>query len=179
MDERFVETSRLRTRLLTHEDAEALAELFSHPGVNEHLPWGDDPLEEARENITLTRMHWSMHGFGPWALESRETNALVGRAGLGFCENGKDVHYACFLAPQLQKSGVATELIRVVFRHAFRTLKLPRFFCYTRPENKQAQVAILASGMLASEDRMQEGLVQKWFVLEADDWEKRLASKVT
>jgi RimJ/RimL family protein N-acetyltransferase len=169
--ERTVETSRVRTRMFTYDDVDALAELYSDPRVNAHLPYGADPPEEARNTIVGARMTWRMYGYGPWAVESKETGELVGQAGLSPFEDSEDVHYNCILASSVQGKSVATELIKQVYIFAFRTVQLPRFFTYTRIENVQAQTAIVAAGMVPTADRMAEGLVQRWFVLERERWE--------
>src|SRR5262245_8806645 len=79
-----VETSRLRLRELTHEDAGFIRELVNDPAWLRFI--GDrnvHTLDDARGYVDKIREgSYARHGFGLWVAESSETAEALGLAGL-------------------------------------------------------------------------------------------------
>ena len=55
--------------------------------------------EQAWENIAIILGHWSLLGYGIWALECRTTGQLIGRAGLLNLPGWPDVEVCWALSP--------------------------------------------------------------------------------
>ena len=98
--------------------------------------------------------HWRRHGFGPFALESREADD-AGRF-LGFA----GVAYPAYLPALAERPeigwrlargawgrGLATEAALAARDHAFETLGLPELIAIVHPENERSQAVARKLGM--------------------------------
>jgi RimJ/RimL family protein N-acetyltransferase len=82
------------------------------------------------------RRHWEKHGIGPWAVEERETGALVGRLGLKYHRLWPDdLELGWKLDPAVWGRGYATEGGVAGLRYAFETLGLDRVVSIVHPRN--------------------------------------------
>jgi RimJ/RimL family protein N-acetyltransferase len=78
-----VETERLLLRGWRESDTDAWAELCSDDEVMRSLGReGGVSVGDAWREMAMLAGHWTLKGFGHWALELRASRELVGRAGL-------------------------------------------------------------------------------------------------
>ncbi len=117
--------------------------------------------------------HWDAHGFGPWALESREPGSegrFLGFAGLAFpppflAAAGSGPELGWRLAPWAWGRGLATEAAGAARDDAFARLELPELFSIIHPGNERSQRVAAKLGM--HRDRQIENPV---FGIEVDVW---------
>jgi RimJ/RimL family protein N-acetyltransferase len=130
-----LETARLTLRAFTIDDWDAYAEMYADPAFVRFL--GGEPLSKAQAwgNIALILGHWSLLGYGIWALESKETGELVGRAGLLNLPGWPDVELCWALSPRFWGNGYATEAAQASMRWAFEEAGLGRLISLIHPEN--------------------------------------------
>jgi [ribosomal protein S5]-alanine N-acetyltransferase len=76
-------TPRLRLRGFEPRDFDAYATMMAEPEVTRHRGDGK-PLTrvDAWRQLAMFLGHWSVRGFGIWAVELRATGELAGRIGL-------------------------------------------------------------------------------------------------
>ena len=75
-------TQRLVLRGFEERDFDAYAEMMANPEVARFLGDGRAlPRGEAWRQLAYIVGHWQLRGFGLWAVEERESGALVGRIG--------------------------------------------------------------------------------------------------
>ena len=79
--------------------------------------------------------HWSLRGFGQWALEARATGEFVGRAGLWQPEGWPGLEVGWILARPHWGQGYATEAGRAAIEYAFGELDAGHVISLIRPEN--------------------------------------------
>lgn len=133
-----IETRRLWLRPLRDEDAEALADIFSHPSVVRYSGGRSPSLEDVREGI---RRHISGYyderGYGLLAAELRETGEVIGRIGFLTTEidDSLDAELHYHLAPAAWGNGLATEATRAVLRWGFENRNLSRVVAVIHPDN--------------------------------------------
>src|SRR5687767_1250386 len=77
-----LETDRLILRMLRASDFDAYAEMHADPAVMRYIGDGQ-PLARPMAWRSLATMigHWSLRGYGLWAVEERSSGKLVGRIG--------------------------------------------------------------------------------------------------
>ena len=77
-----VETERLLLRGFRADDFPAYARLVADPVVTQHLGDGR-PLVgyDAWRQLAMFAGHWTLRGFGVWAVEERASGAFIGRIG--------------------------------------------------------------------------------------------------
>lgn len=137
-----IETSRLRLRALTEDDAEDLARIFSHPSVVRYSGGSSPTLDQVREGI---RAHISAYyrdrGYGLLAAELRDTGEIVGRVGFLATEidgtGDAELHY--HLAPVAWGNGLATEAARAVLEWGLDEVGLNRVVAVIHPENQASR----------------------------------------
>jgi RimJ/RimL family protein N-acetyltransferase len=118
-------TERLLLRALEPRDVEPYAAMMADPEVTRHLGDGR-PLGrgEAWRQMAMFLGHWTLRGFGIWAVESRATGAFLGRIGCFEPDGwpGFEVGYA--------REGAAAAL-----RWARETLGRDEIISVIRPDN--------------------------------------------
>jgi RimJ/RimL family protein N-acetyltransferase len=131
-----IETSRLRLRLFTPDDLDALYAVTSDPEVMKYLGTSDPrSREKTRATIDAILRHWTEHGFGIWALEHKAEQRLIGWCGLQLLEKTPEIELAYLLAKAYWNQGLATEAARAAIEYGFGELKLKRIVAIARPEN--------------------------------------------
>lgn len=128
-----LDTPRLRLRLWRPQDRAPFFAINTEPEVLRYLP----PVTRAGSDAMLDRYeaHFAQHGFGYWALEDKDSTALIGCCGL------MHVPFEAFFAPAVeigwrlsatwQGKGFATEAGRAVLDHAFGPMGLNRVTSFT------------------------------------------------
>ncbi|MGE5177505.1 MAG: GNAT family N-acetyltransferase [Bacteroidota bacterium] len=134
-----LETERLILRQFRDSDIEAYAAMCADPEVMRYIGEGK-PLsrDDAWRNMAMVAGHWSLRGYGMWAVEERSTGALVGRVGLYYPEGwpGQEVGWA--LARPHWGKGFAFEAARASLAHAFEILQWRRAISLIDPENRRS-----------------------------------------
>lgn len=142
----IVETPRLRMRAFTRADWEPYAAMYADAGFARYL--GGRPLSKAEtfENMAVILGHWALLGYGIWALESRTTGELIGRAGLLNLPGWPDVEVCWALAPRFWGHGYATEAAEASVRGAFTAGGLGRLISLIDPANRASEAVALRIG---------------------------------
>jgi len=134
-----LETERLLLRPVRQTDLEAYAVMCADPEVMRYL--GDRAVlsrEDAWRQMAVLAGHWSLRGFGSWALEERATGRFLGRAGLHYPEGWPDREVNWALARQYWGKGFAFEAANAVLAHAFGTLQWERATSLIDPKNHRS-----------------------------------------
>lgn len=144
-----IDTPRLRLRHWRPEDRPAFFALNQEPAVVRFLT----PLtrEGSDARIARAEAHLEAHGWGNWAVEARETGALIGLCGLmpvTFEEFFTPaVEIAWRLSTAWQGRGYAREAAEAALGYAFDTLGLDRVVAFTVPANEASWGLMKRLGM--------------------------------
>lgn len=156
---RVLETERLRLRWLCGDDAAFMAELVNDPSWVRFI--GDRGVrseEDARALIeTRYEAAYLRDGFGLWAMERRDDEALVGICGLVRRASlpCPDLGYA--MLPRHWGAGYATEAAVACLAYAERTLGLTRVLAITSPDNERSKRVLERVGMQERPTTILEG----------------------
>lgn len=146
----MVETARLRLREYAESDAEAFYRLNSDPAVMRFV--GDalvESVDQARRIIRAYPMaDYRTYGFGRWACALRESEEVIGFAGLKFLPETGEVDLGYRLLPAYWGQGLATEAGVAVVRYGFETLKLAEITALVRPGNNASMRVLAKCGLL-------------------------------
>jgi RimJ/RimL family protein N-acetyltransferase len=131
-----LETGRLLLRGLRPEDLDAYAAMYADPDVMHFLEDGR-PLDRAAawRSMAVHLGHWSLRGYGQWALVERATGEFVGRAGLWQPDGWPGLEVGWVLGRRHWGRGYATEAGHAAIAHAFDALGAVRVISLIRPEN--------------------------------------------
>lgn len=151
-----IHTPRLLMRRWSGTDRAPFAELNADPAVMEHFPATLTP-SESDALVDRFEAHFEEHGFGMWALETRDTGELVGFTGLQvprfrvtWMEDRAQpvVEVGWRLARAAWGRGYATEAGRASLDHAFAALALPEVVSFTTVGNLRSQAVMQRLGMV-------------------------------
>jgi RimJ/RimL family protein N-acetyltransferase len=132
-----LETERLRLRPFRESDFEDYAELCGDPEVSRYLSARLN-REQSWRHLAFLIGHWTLRGYGMWAVEQRETGAFLGRIGFADPDGWPGCELAWTLARRWWGHGYATEGARAALAHAFTRLNKDRVISLIRAENRNS-----------------------------------------
>ena len=151
----MIETERLRMREWRDDDLAPLARIFSDTRVREYFPSTLDE-EQSAEWLERNRQHFADHGYGMWAIESRQEAALIGYLGL------VQVNFVSHFTPAVEigwgfahdawGQGYASESGRAALGHGFEQLGLDEIVSMTVPANTRSWGLMRGLGMRRNPD---------------------------
>lgn len=129
-------TDRLLLRGFRPGDVEPYVAMMADPDVTRYLADGR-PLSraDAWRQLALFIGHWTLCGFGLWAVEERATGAFIGRIGCMQPEGWPGFEIAYTLVPHAWGRGYAREGAAAALDFARRTLGRTDIISIIRPGN--------------------------------------------
>jgi ribosomal-protein-alanine N-acetyltransferase len=143
-----LETERLILRKVDRED------------LKDIIAWEDVPIAgsaevQAQEFLAYCFREYRERGIGPWGLQLRETNAIVGNCGLPhIIVKTLCGEVNCYVAPRHRGRGLATEALKALLEFGFRDIGLARIQARCELSNLSSQRLTQKVGMTF------EGLVE-------------------
>ena len=143
-------TSRLVLRHWRDDDVATFSALSADPAVMQYLvPFAD---REAMDGwVSVARMHWQEHGFGPWIVELPGEALMIGVVGLN------NLRFALPFAPAVEAAwrlahrywgrGYAYEAARAAIDDGFGRLGLKEIVAFTVPANRASRRVMETLGM--------------------------------
>ncbi len=134
-----IDTPRLHLRGFRDDDFPAYAVLVGDPEVTRHLGDGRalTPADAWRQ-MAMFAGHWTLRGFGVWAVEERATGRFVGRIGCFEPEGWPAFEIAYTLSPEVWGRGYAVEGARAALEYAHRVLGRRGVTSVIRPGNARS-----------------------------------------
>ena len=132
-----LETERLWLRAFREEDLDAYAAICADPEVMRYL--GDGRVlsrADAWRQMALIIGHWTLRGYGLWAVEERATGDLIGRLGFFNPEGWPGFELGWMLRRASWGRGYATEGAGRALAHAFTEMGRDHLISLIRPDNR-------------------------------------------
>lgn len=131
-----ITTERLVLRGFEPRDVEPYMAMMADPEVTRFLADGR-PLSrpDAWRQLAMFAGHWTLKGFGVWAVEERATGTLLGRIGCMEPEGWPDFEIAYTLARPAWGHGFAREGAAAALDYARETLARRDIISIIRPAN--------------------------------------------
>jgi RimJ/RimL family protein N-acetyltransferase len=136
-----LESARLKLRAHSLDDFVPCAAMWADPIVARYI--GGKPLSEEEAWTKLLRYagHWSVMGFGYWAVEEKETSRFIGE--LGFADYKREMQpplgttpeAGWIFSPAAHGKGYAGEALREVLAWGETHFEDGRTVCLIHPEN--------------------------------------------
>src|SRR5438270_3624734 len=143
-----IESKRLYIREWRKRDREGLHRLATDPRVMEYVnnkkPWNDEQIDFLihREKGHLTRMGYCL---GP--LIHKDTDNMIGIAGLKPLGTTSEIEIGWWLAPEMWRKGLGSEISRAIVRFASEKTTLTEIVAIVHPENQGSIRIIEKLGM--------------------------------
>jgi RimJ/RimL family protein N-acetyltransferase len=132
-------TARLRLRQFSGADHAVYAAMSADADVMRHIGAGG-PLsaDDAWRSLAAMLGHWTLLGHGMWALESRATGELLGRAGFIEPPGWPGFELGWLLAREHWGRGYAQEAAAAALEVGFGELRRERVISLIRPANERS-----------------------------------------
>jgi RimJ/RimL family protein N-acetyltransferase len=136
----ILETPRLRLCALAERHFEAYAAMLGDASSTRFVGDGQ-PLDRmnAWRSMAMLLGHWTLRGYGMWALEARDSGEFAGRVGLHCPEGWPDLELGWMLRPSFRGQGLATEAARAALAFAFGPLGMQRAVSLIRVDNSASE----------------------------------------
>ena len=147
-----ITSDRLLLRGFEERDLDEYAAMMSDPAVVEFLS-DKKPLSrgDAWRQMAMILGHWTLRGFGLWAVEERGTGKLVGRIGCQQPEAWPGFEVAYTLGRPFWRRGFATEGARAALHYARSVLGREEILSVIRPANTGSIRVAVALGAVRGE----------------------------
>lgn len=131
-----IETERLLLRAWRPDDFEDFARMSADPEVMRYMRDGRPASRsEAWRAMALFVGHWSLRGYGLWAVEERATGTFIGRIGLWNPDGWPGLEVGWLLDRAYWGRGLATEGARAALDYAFTVVGADHVISVIHPEN--------------------------------------------
>src|SRR6266566_5273509 len=173
-----LETERLILRPWTLDDFDGFAAMCADPQVMRFLAEDGKPLSRFSAWRAMAGIvgHWTLRGFGLFAVTERTTGALVGRIGPWDPEGWPDFEIGWMLRSEYWGRGYATEAVNRCIAHAFTDLGRSHLSSFILPENTRSirvaeRVGERLEGEVALPHLPDRKVIQ--YGLSRNEWERR------
>jgi RimJ/RimL family protein N-acetyltransferase len=148
-----LETARLRLRAFRDSDLDAFAAMSADEEVMRYIGTGVAlKRPEAWRSMAFFLGHWELRGHGMWALESKATGELIGRAGFLEPDGWPGFELGWLLSRSHWGQGYAKEAAKAALAYAFGTLKRDRVISLIRPDNARSIKLAVSLGYTRAAD---------------------------
>lgn len=142
----------------TTDDLDALIALYNEPGITDYMEglYEYDKEKEYQENYV--KYIYKFYGYGLWLVFSKDTNKLIGRAGLESREKcaEAEAEMGYVIAVDYQNQGYAHEVCQAVIDYAKKNLNLNRLKVRIHPYNEPS-IRLAASLGFTGDSRDENG----------------------
>lgn len=139
-------TSRLILRGFVEEDLDEWAAIVADPEVQRYTG-GPLTRMDAWLRMAWYHGHWTMRGYGIWAVVSRDSGRLLGRAGLWYPAGWPELEVGWTLGRFAWGHGYATEAGRTAVEWGRAELGLRRIASVINPANERSIAVAERLGM--------------------------------
>ena len=168
----IIETERLILRELLPSDAKSMFLLDSNPNVHKHL--GNNPvksIEECRNYIENIRNQYIQNGTGRFAVVLKETNEVIGWAGIKYITEPENNHVNFYdLGYRLQENhwgkGYGFEVAKAWLDFGFNKMNITKMYASTHIENMGSRRILEKIGMKLVSEFDWDGIPCVWFELD-------------
>lgn len=131
-------TPRLLLRQPRGSDFETYAAYYADEETARYVG-GQMTRDKAWRHFAALVGHWTLKGFGIWAVEEKSSREFAGCIGLWEPEGWPELEVGYWLVPEMQGKGYATEAALAARRYAWQSLGAETLVSYIDPDNIPSQ----------------------------------------
>lgn len=148
-----LETERLLLREFRPEDFEAFAAFMADAEVVRYLHGSPMSRPDAWRLLASAIGHWTLRGYGTWAVERKADGVFIGRVGMVNPEGWPGLEVGWTLGRSFWGQGYATEAGAAALGYAFTTRPEDRMLSCIDPRNTASQKVAQRLGETKGERR--------------------------
>lgn len=146
-----LETERCLLMPPSAADEAAFIALHTNKEVMKTVNDGVMSEDEARADFAANLAHFREHGYGQWAVYHKQSGAFMGRAGLTFIAQSREVEprptLRCALLPEFWRGGYGGEVCAASLHYGFDVLAASDIAGGALPENTRSHTMMERLGM--------------------------------
>lgn len=174
-----LETERMRLRQFRDEDFATYEEWCADMDMMRYLGGRTFSRNEAWRHLAYMLGHWTLRGYGYYALEERSTGRLVGRAGYTDAAGWPGFELGWSLAPDARGQGYATEAAHRLLDYAFEHLERPTVISLIHPDNLPSQRVSARLGQTVVGETEVIAMPVRIHAIERATWSARRAGRTS
>ena len=141
-------TPRLALRAFIPVDIDSLEPMLSDWETIRYFPRSEPwPREIVEKWVNHHWQHWQDHGYGWWAVASKQGGQLLGWCGLNILDETGETEVLYLLKRAVWGQGLASEAARASVDYGFREVKLDKIVGLVHPENFASQRVLEKCGL--------------------------------
>ena len=133
-----LETDRLLLRQWRPDDFDQYAEYYADEELARYVG-GVCDRPQAWRRWAAEIGHWTLRGYGFWAVEEKQTGNLAGCVGLWFPDGWPELELGYWLMPIAQGKGYATEASLASREYAYEVVGAKTLVSYIHPDNQASK----------------------------------------
>lgn len=154
----ILETERCLVRETMEADLDAFYAIYSHPSVTEYM----EDLYEDREQERIyiqDYIHnvYEFYGFGIWTVCLKDSEQVIGRAGLSYREGFEDPELGFVTGVPWQKQGITKEVCSAILDYGRDILGFERVIAFVEPGNQVSRYLLASLGFEKEKQEMLDG----------------------
>lgn len=172
---RVIDTRRCYLREITLDDLPALYRLYEGEGITDFV----EPLFEWQEEVEYTEAYiekmYPYFGYGMWVVMDRDTDVLMGRAGLNpnIVNDEYLLEMGYIIADKYQRKGYGREVCEAVLAYARGAdLGFEKVYCFVQKGNLASLALLKRLGFTYEREEMREGKEMLRFSYDLSDLER-------
>lgn len=134
-----LETERLILRADRPGDFEAYAGFMADADFTRFINGEPMTRGDAWRSLAYGAGHWTLRGYGFWAVERKSDGAYLGRVGMTNPEGWPGLEVGWIIGKPYWRQGYATEAARAAMNYAFLTQPVERIISSIAPDNVASQ----------------------------------------
>lgn len=135
----ILETGRLWVRETTVEDVDSFYRIYGNPSVTAYM---EDLCADKDEEIAYTKHYietvYAFYGYGMWTILEKESDEVVGRAGISWREGFTLPELGFMIGVPWQGRGYAFEVCSAILAYAKEELQMERMQALVQPGNEKS-----------------------------------------
>lgn len=132
----ILDTKRCIIRETKVEDVDAFYDIYSEPMITKYM---ENLFEDREAEIQYTKDYiekvYGFYGFGMWTVVLKETNEVIGRAGLSIREGFDEPELGFVIGVKWQRKGLAYEVCREILEYGKEELGFATIQAFVEPRN--------------------------------------------
>lgn len=164
-------TEHCYVRELSLGDLDELFGIYRQKGMTDYM----EPLYERDEEADYQKAYienmYGFYGYGMWLVFDRQTDVLIGRAGIENRElhGAYELELGYAIAPSCQRKGYATEVCTAILDYAKEHLECREINCLIQKENPSSLALAIKLGFRYLETIVENGQPYERYVLSWTD----------
>lgn len=144
----ILETDRCLIRETTPEDVGAFYEIYKEPSITRYTEGLFAEPEQERKYINdYIDCVYSFYNLGIWTILKKDTNEVIGRAGLSYRDGYEEPEIGFVIGCPWQRQGYAQEVCHAILEYGREEFEFTAVQAFVRPENKASLALCRKLGM--------------------------------